>query len=181
MDSLPVTHAMNARNSALHAGSPRSATVLSRHASHLHRWGRAFVNPFLRIARPHKGHFLALEDLFLLIDQANPKSQAPRRINARLANHTPTHKTPVSLTADLRHTFLYLTRLTSCHIRNPLACRAPLVRYPASLLGFHGSLYLPLRRFDTCSILSSRSSRSARSFSRTSRSVSLLTSSCRKS
>ena len=67
------------------------------------------MNPFLRIARPHKGHFLALEDLFLLIDQANPKSQAPRRINARLANHTPTHKTPVSLTADLRHTFLYLT------------------------------------------------------------------------
>ena len=110
MDSLPVTHAMNARNSALRAGSPRSATVLSRHASHLHRWERAFVNPFLRIARPHKGHFLALEDLFLLIDQANPKSQAPRRINARLANHTPTHKTPVSLTADLRHTFLYLTQ-----------------------------------------------------------------------
>lgn len=68
------------------------------------------MNPFLRIARPHKGHFLALEDLFLLIDQANPKSQAPRRINARLANHTPTHKTPVSLTADLRHTFLYLTQ-----------------------------------------------------------------------
>lgn len=67
------------------------------------------MNPFLRIARPHKGHFLALEDLFLLIDQANPESQAPRRINARLANHTPTHKTPVSLTADLRHTFLYLT------------------------------------------------------------------------
>ncbi len=100
---------MNARNSALRAGSPRSATVPSRHASHLHRWERAFVNPFLRIARPHKGHFLALEDLFLLIDQANPKSQAPRRINARLANHTPTHKTPVSLTADLRHTFLYLT------------------------------------------------------------------------
>lgn len=112
MDSLPVTHAMNARNSALRAGSPRSATVLSRHASHLHRWERAFVNPFLRIARPHKGHFLALEDLFLLIDQANPKSQAPRRINARLANHTPTHKTPVSLTADLRHTFLYLTRIS---------------------------------------------------------------------
>lgn len=106
---------MNARNSALRAGSPRSATVLSRHASHLHRWERAFVNPFLRIARPHKGHFLALEDLFLLIDQANPKSQAPRRINARLANHTPTHKTPVSLTADLRHTFLYLTRLSEAH------------------------------------------------------------------
>ena len=118
MDSLPVTHAMNARNSALRAGSPRSATVLSRHASHLHRWERAFVNPFLRIARPHKGHFLALEDLFLLIDQANPKSQAPRRINARLANHTPTHKTPVSLTADLRHTFLYLTP-------DPCRCASP--------------------------------------------------------
>ena len=110
MDSLPVTHAMNARNSALRAGSPRSATVLSRHASHLHRWGRAFVNPFLRIARPHNGHFLALEDLFLLMEQVNTKSQAPGRINDGNVNHTPTRKTGVSPTLDLRHTFLYLTQ-----------------------------------------------------------------------
>ena len=34
---------------------------------------------------------------------------------ARLANHTPTHKTPVSLTADLRHTFLYLTLFSRFH------------------------------------------------------------------
>jgi len=67
------------------------------------------VKPFLRIARPHNGHFLALEDLFLLMEQVNTKSQAPGRINDGNVNHTPTRKTGVSPTLDLRHTFLYLT------------------------------------------------------------------------
>ncbi|MBT1167321.1 hypothetical protein JS539_11225, partial [Bifidobacterium simiarum] len=67
------------------------------------------MNPFLRIGIPHTGHFLALGDLFLLMEQANTKSQASRPINARTVNHTPTHETAVSLTPDLRHIFLYLT------------------------------------------------------------------------
>lgn len=67
------------------------------------------MKPFPRIARPHNGHFLALEDLFLLMEQVNTKSQAPGRINDGNVNHTPTRKTGVSLTLDLRHTFLYLT------------------------------------------------------------------------
>lgn len=53
--------------------------------------------------------FLALEDLFLLMEQVNTKSQAPGRINDENVNHTPTRKTGVSPTLDLRHTFLYLT------------------------------------------------------------------------
>ena len=57
--------------------------------------------------------FLALEDLFLLMEQVNTKSQAPGRINDENVNHTPTRKTGVSHTLDLRHTFLYLTPLSS--------------------------------------------------------------------
>ena len=69
------------------------------------------MKPFLRIARPHNGHFLALEDLSLLMEQVNTKSQAPGRINDGNVKHTPTRKTGVSPTLDLRHTFLYLTPL----------------------------------------------------------------------
>lgn len=109
MDRLPVSHARNTRNSAMRAASSRSAVELSRHASHFQRCVPAFANPFLRIGLPHTGHLLAFEDLGLLMEQANPKSQAPRRINTQNVNHTTTRKTPVSLTPDLRPTFLYLT------------------------------------------------------------------------
>ena len=88
--------------------SSRLAVELDRQPSHRHRCEPAPVKPFPRIARPHNGHFLALEDLFLLMEQVNTKSQAPGRINDRNVNHTPTRKTGVSLTLDLRHTFLYL-------------------------------------------------------------------------
>ena len=37
--------------------------------------------------------FLALEDLFLLMEQVNTKSQAPGRINDENVNYTPTRKT----------------------------------------------------------------------------------------
>ncbi|NEG56231.1 hypothetical protein GFD21_10815, partial [Bifidobacterium sp. SMA15] len=67
------------------------------------------MNPFLRIGSAHTGHFLALGDLFLLMEQANTKSQTPRPINARTVNHTPTRKTGEHLTPNLRPTFLYLT------------------------------------------------------------------------
>lgn len=66
--------------------------------------------------------FLALEDLFLLMEQVNTKSQAPGRINDENVNHTPTRKTGVSPTLDLRHTFLYLTPsfLTSICKESPM-------------------------------------------------------------
>ena len=89
--------------------SSRLAVELDRQPSHRHRCEPVPVKPFPRIARPHNGHFLALEDLFLLMEQVNTKSQAPGRINDGNVNHTPTRKTGVSLTLDLRHTFLYLT------------------------------------------------------------------------
>lgn len=78
---------------------------LSRQASHFQRCAPAFVNPFLRIGSLHTGHLLAFEDLFLLMEQANTKSQAPGRINTRTVNHTPTHKTGEHLDPDLRPTF----------------------------------------------------------------------------
>ncbi|WP_204314748.1 hypothetical protein [Bifidobacterium aerophilum] len=78
---------------------------LSRQASHFQRCAPAFVNPFLHIGSLHTGHFLAFEDLFLLMEQANPKSQAPSRINTQTVNHTPTRKTREHLTPDLKPTF----------------------------------------------------------------------------
>lgn len=90
--------------------SSRLAVELDRQPSHRHRCEPAPVKPFLRIARPHNGHLLALEGLFLLMEQINTRSQAPGRINDGNVNHTPTRKTGVSHTLDLRHTFLYLTQ-----------------------------------------------------------------------
>lgn len=78
---------------------------LSRQASHFQRCAPAFVNPFLRIGSLHTGHFLAFEDLFLLMEQANPKSQAPVRINTENVNRTLTREPAVSPTPDLRPTF----------------------------------------------------------------------------
>lgn len=58
---------------------------------------------------PHNGQRIALNDLLLLMEQANQRCQAATEDNRHGEQHPTTRKTPAGLTRNLRPTFLYLT------------------------------------------------------------------------
>ena len=88
---------------------PRSRTPLNRQSGHSHRCLPALVKPFLRMRSPHNGQRIALDDLLLLMEQANQRCQAPPENDRHDEQHPTTHKTPAGLTRNLKPTFLYLT------------------------------------------------------------------------